>query len=330
MKDGNETTGALSAARNGRECENCPRCEHAGFHVLFSGSDRLYRTTDREFQIVECGRCRLMRLHPQPSVEQLRQFYPDHYWWAPDNSAVGRLEGVYRRLVLSDHVRFVWPGVEERGPVLDVGCGGGSFLAALRRRGARVVGLDFSPRAAEVAWRENGVPAACGTLAGAPFPAESFGAITLFHVLEHLAEPWAYLEAAYRLLAADGRLYVQAPNAACWQFLLLGERWSGIDVPRHLIHFRAEDLEDLLRHCGFRVLRRKFFSWRDNPAGLATSLFPQLEPMSRRVRQIEESPRGRLLKDLLYLMLVAAALPLTALEAAAGAGSTVLVEATKK
>jgi hypothetical protein len=77
------------------------------------------------------------------------------------------------------------------------------------------------------------------------------------------------------------------------------------------------------------VLRRKFFSLRDNPAGLATSLAPQLEPMSRRVRLVKEGPATRLLKNALYLALVAAALPFTLLEAACGAGSTVMVEAER-
>ncbi len=309
--------------------QQCPRCCSEQFGVLFTGSDRLYATTTRQFQLVECTRCGLLRLHPQPSPGELGQFYPDNYWWAPEDSAVGRLEGLYRRVVLADHVRFVWPGVEDRRPLLDVGCGGGSFLHALGRRGLPVVGLDASPQAASVAWRHNGIPAAAGLLTDAPFPPETFGAITLFHVLEHLHEPHRYLQACHRLLRPDGRVYVQVPNASCWQFLLLGERWSGIDLPRHLIHFRAEDLVALIEECGFRVLRKKFFSLRDNPAGLATSLFPQLEPMSRRVRRVEESPAGRLLKDLLYLALVVAALPFTALEGAVGAGSTVLVEAAK-
>src|SRR5712692_6314519 len=231
----------------------CPRCENAGSTILFSATDRLYHTTSREFQVVECAGCSLLRLEPQPSSEELKQFYPENYWWAPDGSAVGRLEGLYRRLVLSDHLRFVAPGMEEDSRILDVGCGGGSFLAGLASRGVRVVGLDFSDRAAAVSWHENGVPAVCATLETTPFPAESFGAITLFHVLEHVPHPAGYLAAARRLLVPGGKLYVQVPNAASWQFLLLGKRWSGIDIPRHLIHFRARDLEGLLEDCGFQV-----------------------------------------------------------------------------
>lgn len=152
----------------------------------------------------------------------------------------------------------------------------------------------------------------------------------MFHVLEHLYDPAAYVEAAHRLLRPEGRLIVQVPNAASWQFLLFGEAWNGLDVPRHLFNFRAADLEALLDACGFEVLRRKHFSLRDNPAGLATSLAPALDPMSRRVRRVAETPGVRLAKDLGYFLIVLAALPLTLMEAACRAGSTIMLEARKK
>ena len=100
----------------------------------------------------------------------------------------------------------------------------------------------------------------------------------MFHVLEHLYDPGAYLEAAHRLLRPDGRLVIQVPNAGCWQMTLLGEHWAGIDIPRHLFNFRLRDLEVLLDACGFEIARTKFFSLRDNPAGLATSLAPFARP----------------------------------------------------
>ena len=170
----------------------------------------------------------------------------------------------------------------------------------------------------------------CATLSKAPFAAESCAAVTMFHVLEHLYDPASYLEAAHRLLKPEGRLIVQVPNAGCWQFLLLGELWNGLDVPRHLIDFRVSDLDKLLGDCGFEVLRHKHFSLRDNPTGMAISLAPWLDPMARRVRNLAETPRLRLWKDLLHAGLVAVSLPFTVLEAACRAGSTVMVEARKK
>jgi SAM-dependent methyltransferase len=306
--------------------------------VLFTATDRLYGTTNKVFQIVECRKCRLIRLSPQPAPLELRDYYPPDYWFTPETTTTDRLEQWYRRLVLRDHLHFVTRALrecEETGMVLDVGCGGGLFLQMLAERTKlsqmhTLAGLDFSLDAAHVAWRRAGVPAVCGTLSRAPFPDQSCALITMFHVLEHLYEPAAYLEAAHRLLRPDGRLIVQVPNAACWQFLLLGERWNGLDVPRHLINFRLKDVDALLDYCGFEVLRHKHFSLRDNPAGLATSLAPRLDPMARRMRHVTETPRERLWKDLVYVAMVAASVPFALLEAACRAGSTIMVEARKK
>ena len=229
-------------------------------------------------------------------------------------------------------VRFVSRALAEcgeTGPVLDVGCGGGLFPRLLRERGFAAMGLDSSVEAAALAWHTNGVPVLCGDLAQTPVAAGTCAGVTMFHVLEHLYDPRAYLAAARMLLKPNGRLIVQVPNAACWQFRLLGSRWNGVDAPRHLTDFRARDLEALLAAAGFAVVRRKYFSLRDNPAGLATSLAPQLDPMARRVRGARETAGVRLLKDLAHFSLLAAAIPFTLLEAAAHAGSTVMIEARK-
>src|SRR5882724_6201570 len=136
----------------------CLICGSGESTPLFHGSDRLYHTTTRQFDVARCSECGLLRLDPQPSPEELRRYYPEHYWFAPDGSTAGRLEEAWRRLVLRDHVRFAARALREspaRGPLLDVGCGGGLFLGMMRERGFRVVGLDFSPEAAALAWRLN-------------------------------------------------------------------------------------------------------------------------------------------------------------------------------
>lgn len=310
----------------------CLLCGHLASRPLFTATDRLYGTTQREFQIVACQGCGLMRLAPLPAPEDLPRYYPPHYWYAPDASLAAGMEERYRRLVLRDHVRFVARALGacgESGPVLDVGCGGGLFPRMLRERGFAAMGLDSSPDAAALAWHTNGVPALCGDLAQAPLGPASCAGITMFHVLEHLYDPRAYLASARVLMKPHGRLIVQVPNAACWQFHLLGGRWSGLDAPRHLTDFRSRDLHALLSAAGFEVLRRKYFSMRDNPAGLATSLAPALDPMARRVRGVPETTGARLLKDLAHFSLLAAAIPFTLLEAACHAGSTIMIEARK-
>ncbi|MFN0107048.1 MAG: class I SAM-dependent methyltransferase [Bryobacteraceae bacterium] len=326
-------TGEAVAPATVREADLCPACRGASMRTLFHGTDRLFATTAKFFEVVECTDCRLMRLFPQPTAEELKQYYPRNYWFEPGTDAASRIEDFYRRLVLGDHVRFVERAIESTkapGPLLDVGCGGGLFIRLLRERGHKVLGLDFSMDAVRAAWKVNRVPALCASLVDAPMRPGAFSVITMFHVLEHLYDPVRYVEEAHKLLAADGRLVVQVPNASSWQFLLFGQNWNGIDVPRHLVDFREKDIVGLLEAHGFEVLRRKFFSLRDNPAGMATSISVALDPMSRRVRKAPESTPMRLVKDGLYFGLTLLCLPFTLIEAACRAGSTVMIEARKK
>ena len=66
-------------------CKNgatCPACESPDFRTLFEATDRLYRTTNKNFQIIECRQCRLLRLFPQPDASEVRAYYPDNYWFS--------------------------------------------------------------------------------------------------------------------------------------------------------------------------------------------------------------------------------------------------------
>lgn len=243
------------------------------------------------------------------------------------------MEERYRRFVIRDHVSFVSRAIRESGEqgwVLDVGCGGGLFLRCLSEQGLSVLGLETSGEAAGVAARVNQIAVIRGDLAICPVLNESCSAVTMFHVIEHLHDPAAYLQSARALLRPNGRLIVQVPNASSWQFLVFGERWNGIDIPRHLVDYRRSDIEKLLENCGFEILRRKHFSLRDNTAGFASSIAPGLDPMARQVRRLRESAVKKTLKDLLYFGLVVAALPFTLCEAACGAGSTIMLEARRK
>ena len=99
--------------------------------------------------------------------------------------------------------------------------------------------------------------------------------------------------------------------------------------PLTLSHAQSSK-QALLDKCGFEILRSKHFSLRDNPQGFAVSLAPLLNPTGRRIRQVPETPRLSLWKDLAFLGLIAASVPFTLLEAACRAGSTVMIEARKE
>jgi SAM-dependent methyltransferase len=314
--------------------ETCPACNSEGFHALFTVGDRLYETTEREFGVVACGVCGVIRIHPLPEPGELRTWYPAGYWLEPDGRWASRAERKYQRLVLGGHARLIAQALDEAqesGWVLDVGCRGGVLLSLLAvRRRKKVVGLEFAVDSARAAWRNQGVPAVCGMVSQVPFRAGSCAVVMMLNVLQHLYDPASYLEAAHELLAPRGRLVIQIRNIASWQFLLFGERWSGLNVPRHVLQFRRQDVQDLLVHSGFEIVRERHFSLRDSPSSFAASLAPGLDPSVRRLRGVLETPRLRFWKNVAFLGLTLACLPVAVLEAVCRAGSTVIFVARKK
>ncbi len=101
--------------------------------TLCHGSDKLYATTNESFLVVECAGCKLVRLFPRPTPEQLRSYYPDNYWFDGGADTADRLADAWRRLVLRDHVRFVLRALEAAGGGGEFGCRlcGGLLLRSL-------------------------------------------------------------------------------------------------------------------------------------------------------------------------------------------------------
>jgi 2-polyprenyl-3-methyl-5-hydroxy-6-metoxy-1,4-benzoquinol methylase len=124
----------------------------------------------------------------------------------------------------------------------------------MRAAGWDVAGLE-ADEAAVAAARSSGLEVARGTLEDAPFAAGSFDAVTLSHVLEHVHDPVAALQACRRLLRPDGVLWLATPNLDSPGHRRFGRDWFGLDAPRHLVLFGPEGLDLALRTAGFAELR---------------------------------------------------------------------------
>lgn len=326
----------------------CPVCRSSETSFFAEASDRLLRITNETFQLRRCKRCDVIFIFSPPSPEQSRQYYPSGYWWQEPQRAQGflktlgkHLESLYRRVVLRDHVRFVLQAVNharaegQDGILLDVGCSGGTLLYELSRRGAAVRGLDFSEQAVAHAREVYGLDCAVGDLTQSPWPTDRFSVVTAFHVLEHIANPRVFLQAAHAALSERGRLVVQVPNLRSWQFRFFGMRWYGLDVPRHLVNFNDRALTQMLEECGFEVIRRKRFSWRDDPAAWVSSCFPGLDPLARAVRAEHRDDSAAssalgIFENFVYFLLLFVALPMAVCDSVSGRGATVMIEARRQ
>ena len=144
----------------------------------------------------------------------------------------------------------------EGGRLLEIGCGGGYYLAVMRMLGWTVSGIEPDPVAAEVAAKVAGCPVHIGTIDDAPFDPGSFDAIVSHHVIEHVYDPRAFVSSAARLLAKDGLMVVQTPNFESLGHKLFGADLFSLDPPRHLCLFTPASLRGLFENSGlFRNVR---------------------------------------------------------------------------
>src|SRR6185436_17805460 len=130
---------------------NCPVCLNSATVPALSGTDLLFETTSKTFTLDSCSACRCLFLNPMPGDEEIAGFYPKQYWWsAAKPGLLKNLESIYRRMALRGHISFISKAAGNRAglDLLDIGCGSASLLGVMKRRGFRVLGVDFSTEAA--------------------------------------------------------------------------------------------------------------------------------------------------------------------------------------
>ncbi len=116
----------------------------------------------------------------------------------------------------------------------------------------------------------------CGALEKARFKPESFDAVTMWHVIEHVLDSYAVVKEARRVLKRRGVLVVGTPNFDSIQSTLFGKNWAHLDVPRHLHFFTSASLRKMLEENGFHVVRESTYSREHGAWGFARSLLNAL------------------------------------------------------
>jgi 2-polyprenyl-3-methyl-5-hydroxy-6-metoxy-1,4-benzoquinol methylase len=151
---------------------------------------------------------------------------------------------------IQERLRAYVPIFAGRSEVLDVGCGRGEFLAALKAAGISARGVDANAEMAAVA-RERGLAAAhADALAHlASLPDGSLGGIIATQVIEHLEPPYLMrlLDTMAQKLHQGAPLVLETINPACW----LAFFSSYIRDLTHVRPIHPETLQYLLRASGF-------------------------------------------------------------------------------
>jgi 2-polyprenyl-3-methyl-5-hydroxy-6-metoxy-1,4-benzoquinol methylase len=229
---------------------------------------------DGTFSLFRCTECHLGYISPRPSEAMLVRLYDQDFYEAPrtPNRLTKNVHDMFLQRCRQRIERFVRPG-----RLLDVGCGDGHFLRTMAAHGWDSVGYDFSPTARALAASANPrISILDGQLADHDLPDGSFDLITLWQVLEHIPEPLTLLRRLRRLLRPGGLLVVAVPNIDSLQAKIAGDRWWGLDIPRHLTHFGPKSLKRTLTTADFSFRGMNHLSFRYAPYALFHSLLDHL------------------------------------------------------
>jgi len=175
------------------------------------------------------------------------------------------------------------------GRVLDLGCGVGNNLAALKRYG-ETWGADSSPRALEYCRRDfRGRLDEVILPDRVPYPDDTFDLIVMFDVLEHVADDLAAARRVFRLLRPGGLLALTVP-ALRWL-------WSRHDVEHHhQRRYHRPELRRVLREAGFEVLKLSYMNCFLLPAMAAARLLLPAKVTSARDLSAGARPAARILE----------------------------------
>lgn len=135
--------------------------------------------------------------------------------------------------------------------VLDVGCGRGDFLTAVRPRVRRAAGIELDQRTAAEA-RARGLEVESGQLESfARSHAGTFDAVCLFHVVEHLADLPSFMQEAVACIRPGGSLYLSVPNRE----RSLKKPFESLDCPpHHLSRWGPRQMAHLAETLGLRLV----------------------------------------------------------------------------
>ncbi len=299
-------------AHEAEAVESCPLCDDprsAPVHRLTDPSGRIPGT----FELRRCSGCGIVYVDPRPGVDALTRLYDQDFYFST-GWPYRKLASLVIECIQSCRRRRVERYLRH-GRMLDIGCGDGNFVHHMAHHGWDATGIDFSPSAIECARRiPNGGRFRLGTLDDFDCPPGRMDLITLWQVLEHIGEPRPLLRRCHDLLKRGGVLVVAVPNIDGLSSRLTAQRWWGLDVPRHLVHYSPATLQRSLEQAGFGVVRIRHRSLQYDPYALLHStldwVFTRRHFLSDLAKRHEVADIGRpeFVCNVLALMALAPAL----------------------
>jgi 2-polyprenyl-3-methyl-5-hydroxy-6-metoxy-1,4-benzoquinol methylase len=249
---------------------SCSLCGADSTILYAKMKDRLFGSPGVwDFRQCSDPQCRYVWLSPMPNKRQLEEAYVNYYTHSQNGSmSRARLLRIYiMRLILRAYTFLLgctpiaralreadqlYLGDVRQGRLLEVGCGDGRQMVKMKDSGWQVEGQEVDLNARQVATERTGLPVHYGELECLKLPDETYDAIVMVHVIEHVPDPISLLKECNRLLKPGGTLVAVTPNVESLGHREFGKFWRDIDAPRHLHVFSRVTLSKVAGLAGFK------------------------------------------------------------------------------
>ena len=236
--------------------EACPVCAKTQLKNFLICKDNT--VSQESFVIVECENCGFKFTNPRPDKDSIGKYYESEDYISHSNTSKGLISKAYqtvRSITIGQKVDLVNKHAPNKGKLLDYGCGTGHFLAACKKDGWQIAGIEPSPVGRQTAHELTGEEIESEGFG--QFEDASFDVITLWHVLEHVHDLNGVMNEFVRLLKPEGKLIIAVPNSDSFDAKMYKEYWAAYDVPRHLYHFNQATMKRLLKKHKLQLIESK-------------------------------------------------------------------------
>jgi 2-polyprenyl-3-methyl-5-hydroxy-6-metoxy-1,4-benzoquinol methylase len=225
-------------------------CQHEKYAIVSQA---------RNAKIGKCRRCGLVFVAEKDFAESDKNY--QNYYAGETASRFGKKTEVvvkFFRFLRAIKMFFLQYGADS---ILDIGSGRGWMLYFLKKyfRYKVAIGTQISDAAYNFSKDKLKLEIYHQDLLAIKWH-KNFDLITLWHVLEHVESPEAYLQKIRELLKKNGHLVVEVPNYDSWTSVLTKEYWLALDLKHHRTFFTPETLELLLKKYNFKIKRLRTFS----------------------------------------------------------------------
>lgn len=235
---------------------NCPLCSSSSHLPLYHDLSDVEDCIPGKYTISRCRSCGLVYLSTRPTENTLPNCYPKDYHVRVESqkseftqflysfkytSAVSQLEQIIGKIPVS---------------LIDIGCGSGRLLLALRNKWGsqcRLAGIDLAhPATNEL--EESGIKLYIGSVEKLR-PSRQFQVVIMYEILEHVYNPVIALRSAGRWLKKDGILIGEVPHFHSPWRKIFPRHWQGFQIPRHMTFFDEASIEKVLDKAGYTLIK---------------------------------------------------------------------------